>query len=104
MAQTVIWSDESLSNVEGIADFIARDSLYYAQVVVSEIFAAGESLRDNPKRGRTVPELNNPAIRELFIYNYRLIYEIRNSQIKILAVIHGRRRLESVEQFNQAED
>gem|GEM_PF-5891489 len=32
MAQPVIWSDESLSNIEGIAEYIARDSLYYAHM------------------------------------------------------------------------
>jgi len=101
MAQPVIWSDESLSNIEGIADFIGRDSLYYAQVVANEIFAAGESLHDSPRRGNMVPELNNPAIKELFSYSYRLIYEVRDTETEILAVIHGRRRLESVEQFNQ---
>ncbi len=101
MVKPVIWSNESLKDIEGIADYIARDSLYYAQTVVNEILAAGESLHDNPRRGNTVPELKKPDIKELFIYSYRMIYEVRDTETEILAVIHGRRRLESVEHFNQ---
>jgi toxin ParE1/3/4 len=38
-----------------------------------------------------VPEIDNPNIGELFVYSYRLIYEISSDGIEILAVIHGRR-------------
>ncbi|EAR23578.1 hypothetical protein NB231_17198 [Nitrococcus mobilis Nb-231] len=44
-----------------------------------------------------VPELGQPAVRERFIYSYRLIYEILPETLHILAVIHGRRLLESIE-------
>lgn len=47
-----------------------------------------------------MPELNNPQVRERFLYSYRLIYELIGDTIHILAVIHGKRLLESVERFN----
>ena len=37
------------------------------------------------------------TVRERFVYSYRIIYEIRGAEIEILAVIHGRRLLESIE-------
>jgi len=50
----------------------------------------------NPLRGREVPELKDVHYRELFIYNYRMIYWVDMSEVKIVAVIHGARRLENV--------
>ncbi|MSV34325.1 MAG: type II toxin-antitoxin system RelE/ParE family toxin [Bryobacterales bacterium] len=42
-------------------------------------------------RGRVVPELNESVIREIFVKQYRLIYEIRADQVVILAFLHGAR-------------
>ena len=103
MAQTVIWSQESLDDINSIAEYISRDSLYHAQQVVENIFERGNSLPENPESGRKVPELDNPLVRECFIYSYRLIYEIKDSEVHILGIIHGKRLLESVDRFNQPE-
>ncbi|HED35550.1 MAG TPA: type II toxin-antitoxin system RelE/ParE family toxin [Gammaproteobacteria bacterium] len=100
MAQAVIWSQESLDDIDSIAEYISRDSLYHAQQVVEQIFDLGDSLAQQPQSGREVPELNAPDVRERFIYSYRLIYEIRDNDIHILGVIHGKRLLESIERFN----
>lgn len=43
------------------------------------------------ERGRVVPELAHPAIREIFVGKYRLIYEVGSSRVEILAFIHGAR-------------
>ena len=91
MAKSVTWSDEALQDIEAIASFIARDSRYYAQKVVSEILEKGESLVEFPESGRVLPELNRAEIRECFIYSYRLIYQIQTDAIHILTVFHGRR-------------
>ena len=37
-----------------------------------------------------IPEIEDENIREVFLYSYRLIYEIASEKIKILAIIHGR--------------
>ena len=103
MAQAVIWSQESLDDINSIAEYISRDSLYHAQQVVENIFERGDNLPEQPESGRKVPELDNAFVRECFIYSYRLIYEIKDTEIHILGVIHGKRLLESVERFNQLE-
>jgi len=71
--------------------------------VVSEIMVSGDSLINQPARGRVVPELNNPAIRERFIYSYRLIFEVHESdrEVRILAILHGKRLLNSLERFQE---
>jgi len=98
MATTVVWSKEALDDIDAIANYIHRDSPFYARYLVESLFDLGGSLVDHPWAGRIVPELNDKQIRERFLYSYRLLYEIQNDKIAILAVIHGRRLLESIEE------
>lgn len=102
MAQAIIWSKESLDDIDSIAQYIGRDSFYHAQQVVEHIFERGDKLPEQPESGRKVPELNDPLVRECFIYSYWLIYEIKETEISILGVIHGQRLLESVKQFDSS--
>ena len=46
-----------------------------------------------PKVGRKVPEVNDEAVRELSLYSYRIIYEIKSRGVFVLAVVHKRRDL-----------
>jgi hypothetical protein len=43
-----------------------------------------------------VPEIDDPAIRELLVNNYRLIYRIEPQRIAILAFLHGARDLKTL--------
>lgn len=103
MDYTVVWSEEVLDDIDALADYIARDSVFYAQQVVDAILDLGDSLVTQPTRGRVVPELNDTAIRELFVYSYRMLYEIREDEreIHLLAVLHGKRLLSSLERFQE---
>lgn len=51
------------------------------------------SLCDFAERGRIVPEFEEKQIREIFVQSYRLICCIEDTQVIILALIHGRRDL-----------
>lgn len=64
--------------------------------MVEEFLELAESLSANPEIGRVRAGAEKPAVRECFLYSYRLIYEA-GKQIDILAVIHGRRLLEAIE-------
>ena len=44
-------------------------------------------------RGRVVPEIDAPDIRELFIGSYRLIYQVTADRVFILVLVHGTRDL-----------
>ena len=94
MALKIRWSKEASEDVIEIAEFISRDSENYAKIVVEKILISVRNIPEFPYSGRVVPELANETIRELFIYSYRLIYEIRKEVILIVAVIHGKRMLE----------
>lgn len=95
MAFTLEWSEEALEDIESIANYIEKDSPTYAKSVVSKFFEKAELLQEFSELGRKVPEMNNPQIREIFIYSYRLIYKIERTKILFIAVVHGRRLLEN---------
>jgi len=50
-------------------------------------------LDELPKVGKKVPELNDENVRELSLYSYRIIYEIKEQDAFVLAVVHKRRDL-----------
>ena len=96
MDYRLIWSPQAIEDIQSIAEFIARDSALYAESTVERIFQAPEKLIQFPKLGRVVPEKNDDSIREIFVFQYRIIYEIMASEIHILTVVHGKRILEDL--------
>ena len=43
--------------------------------------------------GKMVAEIDDENVRESSLYSYRIIYEIRNKDVFVLAVVHKRRDL-----------
>lgn len=43
-----------------------------------------------------VPEFDDPALRERFVYSYRVIYRVEPHRLLIVAVIHGKRLIEPI--------
>jgi addiction module RelE/StbE family toxin len=96
MDYKLIWSPQAIEDTEAIAEYIARDSTTYAESTVERILEAPEKLTQFPKLGRVVPEKNDEAIREIFVFQYRIIYEILASEIHVLTVVHGKRIIEDL--------
>lgn len=96
MDYKVKWSPEATEDLDSIAEYIARDSEFYARSVVSKILAVVRKIPEQPMIGRIVPEIGENEIRERFVYSYRLVYRIQNKTILIVAIIHGKRLLENV--------
>jgi len=93
MARSVNWSEPALDDVTAAAEYIARDSHHFAALLEDRATVAARSLAAFPERGRVVPELEDPAVREIFVHAYRLIYEIHPDRIDILAFVHAARDL-----------
>ena len=92
MAREVIWTEPAWHDLEAAADFIARDSEGYAAAFVQEVKDSVASLTQFAERGRMVQEFGNQRIRELLVRPYRLIYEVSDDRVLVLALIHGARR------------
>jgi plasmid stabilization system protein ParE len=64
----------------------------YAEIIVDEIKTRVEKLGEFPRIGRMVPDMYDPAIREVVYRNYRIVYYIPKSEtdpIAILTVFHS---------------
>jgi toxin ParE1/3/4 len=96
VAQRVIWTETAWIDLENIADYIARDSPYYAASFVREIRDRARSLGRMAKRGHVVPEVGDKQIRELIVRSYRLIYRVEKSRVAVLAIVHGARDLKAL--------
>lgn len=94
----VIWTLPAKDDLRAIFDYIALDSKFYAKNTVRNIVERARTLWDSPLIGRIVPELETKEVREVFIYSYRLIYQILPDQrLAILAIIHGHRDLKDTD-------
>ena len=93
MARKVEWTDPAWDDLAAIAEYIARDSEYYAAAFVQEMQEAAASLAQFAERGQIVPEFDDPSIRELLVKSYRLVYKVSEKRVVILTLIHGARRI-----------
>jgi toxin ParE1/3/4 len=91
----VLWTENAISYLIAIYEYIARDSSFYAQRMVDRLTTRSRQLADFPRSGRMVPEYAVEDIREVIEKPYRLIYRIYPDRIEILAAIHGAQRLPS---------
>ena len=85
------WTETAASDLESIREYITHDSPTIALLVVARLYEAVSVLRDFPDAGRTVPERNDPNLRELIRPPYRIVYERRTDSVVILTVFHAAR-------------
>jgi plasmid stabilization system protein ParE len=90
----VRWTNASARRIEAIHGFVAMDGPAAARRLATELVALGESLR-TPHRGRRVPELPDPELREVILRNYRLVYRVQGSAVEILTVFEAHRLIPS---------
>lgn len=76
----VAWAESARDALDEVIEYIAQDSRSAALKVLDEALRAGASLAMFSERGRIVPELNNPNIREIFVFRYRLLYQVGDSR------------------------
>lgn len=93
----VIWSPLAIERAAEAAAYIAKDSLAAARRWVDELFAMVATLARLPERGRHLPDLSRPSLRELLFGNYRIVYRVDSRRIAILTVRHLRRRFDPEE-------
>ncbi len=93
MARRVVWTEAAWSDLESAAEHIGRDSPRYAAAFVREVRDASRSLAHFSGRGRAVPEFNTPAVRELFVRSFRMVYHLSEDTVSIVGLIHGARDL-----------
>lgn len=51
MARCLVWSPKAIEDIESIASYIERDSLWYAKAVASQIVETAEAIPDYSELG-----------------------------------------------------
>jgi plasmid stabilization system protein ParE len=86
----VVWSDEATIQLKSVYQFIRQESPINAQKVRADIVAVTRKLPSNPER--YAPDkfkLNNDGSYRAFEkHKYRIVYRIRENEIRILRVRH----------------
>ena len=95
----VIVSRFAEDDLNEIAEYYFSLSQNYVEKAISEFEENVMSLKNHPKSGRVVPELEKQGIlqyRELIQGYYRIIYEISDDKVIIHTIIDGRRNFEDI--------
>jgi plasmid stabilization system protein ParE len=93
MGCKVILTPQSLDDLRGIVVFIAQQNPARAMAFGNELIDHALTLVELPERGRVVPEISEPGVREIVHRPYRIIYEIFPEQnaVYVLRFWHGAR-------------
>jgi toxin ParE1/3/4 len=89
--RSVIWTESARAALDDVVTYLAQDSHAAAVRVLVAALDAASSLDQFAERGRIVPELNQPDLRELFVFDYRLLYRVRPDEVVVIAYLHGAR-------------
>lgn len=74
----VVWTEQARRMLDDAVSYIAQDSDVAAKRLLIQALEAASSLDVLSERGRMVPELNQPNVRQLLVQRYR------NAQSKLV--------------------
>jgi addiction module RelE/StbE family toxin len=94
------WTQNAISDLAAIYEFIATDSPRYAVFVVDRLTKRTMQLSDFPLSGQMVPEYQRKDVREIIEYSYRVLYHVGPSSVSIIALIHAAHPLPDSPPFN----
>jgi toxin ParE1/3/4 len=90
-ARRVVWAASAQRALDEVLAYIAGDSPSGATRVLSRALDSAASLSTMAERGRVVREIGDPSLRELAVYDYRLLYRVDDDRVVIRAFLHGAR-------------
>ncbi len=88
MRRTVVWTEASLRDLRSIRSYIRQFNPGAAARLAERLLEAGDSLAENPARGRPVGNHRELTI----IWPYVLRYRLTQNQVFIMRVRHGARQ------------
>ena len=97
----LVWTKEALLCLREVEEYISRDNSIAAANFVDKLISLAETIVDNPKKGRVVPELLLENIREILYKNYRIVYLVKKNSLEILTVFEGHQLLKKKEVFKK---
>ena len=92
-SRRVIWTDGARRGLDQVLEYIAEDSPVASGRFLELVLDTTQSLTSLADRGRIVPEIQRQEIREVFVYRYRMLYQLTQSEVYIIGFLHGARDL-----------
>jgi len=93
-----------LQDLNDIGDYIAKDSLRYAEITVVRLFESVDILESYPFVGVKSPDFENESIRQIIKGDYRIVYQIIDeSRVDILTVHNCARLISNTKAFRKKE-
>jgi toxin ParE1/3/4 len=89
------FTDQAIADLEGIHDYIARNSPAAAARLVALIRERCFLLAENPMMGRSRPELA-PDLRSFPVGSYIIFYRPLTNGIQVIHVVSGARDIEAL--------
>lgn len=94
---TVVWSARAKRRALEAVEYIARERPAAAAAWLDHLLERTSNLSELAGRGRIVPEIANPAYREILHEPYRVIYRVDAKRVVILTLRHWRRAWDATE-------
>jgi toxin ParE1/3/4 len=93
MGYPVVFSPSARRDLRDIVRYISLDAPVRAEDFGRLLLDSVRNLGDFPEKGRVVPEFADPALRELIVRNYRVVYRVNlvRQQIEIVRFWHATR-------------
>src|SRR5688572_21689002 len=86
----IIFSPRSERDLKSITFYVAqRSSLEIAARFGNSLIDRALTLKTLPMRGRVVPEIGDPNIREIIFKSYRIVYRTRGETVEVLRFWHA---------------
>ena len=86
----IIWSEESLIDLDVIQDFLSEESLPAANKVVEGIIERVSQLKQYPESGQRQEGLRSKKYRYLVEGNYKVIYSYKQGEVYIHSILDTR--------------
>jgi toxin ParE1/3/4 len=85
----VIWTPQAKRDLRDIKRYISRDAPSTAKAFIRRIQERVRNIGIMPTAASLVSDFPRPDIREIYVGSYRIIYRIREHDVRILLVMHG---------------
>jgi plasmid stabilization system protein ParE len=89
----ITWSDQARRDLCAIRDFIAHDSVHYANLQLERLISCVERAVSMPSRGHPVHEALESDLREVHEGSYRIIYRTQDHELQVVTIVHMKQRL-----------
>lgn len=92
----VVLAEEALSDLEQIADYIARDNPPRARSFVAELLGKARQLGDLPHGFPLVPRYAHLGVRRRAHRNYLIFYRAEPDRVLVIHILHSAQDYEAL--------